>query len=187
MKRKTMAGFTVEAAVVMPVVLYTVVFIIYLSFYLYDYCRLKSIADMVLHKASMNLKYGADIGSGRVDYGEINSGLLTQIFENYDAEEGAIENYLMKLLSDGFMASRIINIQADKDFSKLTVRVEAEFMFPLKGLQWMIAGDNKLVVEAGISNHHPAEVVRMSEVILDTGSKLKGCETLKECLKRLIP
>ena len=60
---KAKASFTIEAVFIMPIVLFTVVSIIYISFYLHDYCRMQGITDMVLHKAAMNLKHEADIYS----------------------------------------------------------------------------------------------------------------------------
>jgi hypothetical protein len=183
---KAKASFTIEAVFIMPIVFFTVVSIIYISFYLHDYCRMQGITDMVLHKAAMNLKHEADIGTGKVDYDEINRGLLSQIFKKADNKEKEIDNYIRELLSKGLIATDITNVHVSKGVLELSIRVEGSFMFPLKGLQWVIAFDNTLVAEAKSTYHYPANFVRISEVILDTGSKIKGFDKIKESIGRLI-
>jgi hypothetical protein len=143
--------------------------------------------DLVLHKAILNHKQVADIGTGKVNYDEINKGIFSKIFRNSNEEERDIENYLSSLLSKGFFATRISDVHVSKETSNITIRVEGTFQIPLKGVQRMISGDKNLVVEAKAAYHNPADTVRISEVILDTGSKIKGFDKLKEKIGRLIP
>lgn len=187
MDKKMKASFTIEAVFIMPIVLYTMVCIIYLSFYLHDYCKIQGITDMVLHKAVMNLKYSADIETGKVNYDEINKGIFNRIFEKSDLLERDIESYLGKSLSKGLIAISISNIHVSKGLGKISVRVEGRLKIPLKGVQGMISSNGNLIIEAKASNHYPADSIRISEVILDTGSKIKGFEKLKEKLGGLIP
>ena len=185
--RKVDASFTVEATFILPMVLFTMVFIIYLSFYLHDYCRIQNIVDGVAHKVAMNIKHEADIDSGRVNYDELNKGLLSQVFEEPDAREADIKNYIGRLLSKGLIITRITDIHVTKDILNLTIRVEGEYQFPIKGLGWLIALDNHLTLEREAAFHYPANFVRISDVILDTGSRIKGFNNLKETIIKLIP
>ena len=104
------ASFTIEAVFILPIVFFTIVFITYLSFYLHDYSRIQCITDGILHKAAMNIKHEADIGSGSVNYDEINKGLTSQIFADSDCKEDEIENYAASSLSKGLIATRITDI-----------------------------------------------------------------------------
>ncbi|HHT88107.1 MAG TPA: pilus assembly protein [Clostridiales bacterium] len=187
MRNSIKASFTIEAVFIMPVVLFIIVFIIYLSFFLHDYCRIKGTVDMVLYKAAINLKHESDIETGKINYDEINKGLINQILEKPNTKEREIEDYISRQLSKGLIASRITDVHASKGISRLTLKVEAEFMFPLKGWQWLTAIDNNLVVKAGSVYHHPANTIRISEVILDTGSKIKGYDKIKEIIGWLVP
>lgn len=184
---KIKASFSIEAVFIIPIVFFTIVSIIYLSFYLHDYSKIQGIADGVLHKAVMNNKQGADISTGRVNYEEINRGLVSQIFGGTESKEHEIENYLASILSKSLIVTRITNIDVTKNILDLSIRVEGEFQFPLKGLQWLSSLDNTLVVEAKSAYHNPANFIRISEVILDTGSKFKGFDKIKETIGRLIP
>lgn len=185
--RRIGASFTIEAVFIIPIVFYTIVFIIYLSFYLHDYSRIQGVTDGVLHKAAMNIKHEADIGSGKVNYHEINKGLISQIFEASDSKEYEIENHTSRILSKGLIATRITDIHVSKDMLDLSIRVEGELQFPLRGLQWLISLDNTLLVKAKSAYHDPANFIRRSEVILDTGSKIKGFDNIKESIGKIIP
>lgn len=183
---KTKASLTVEATFIMPVVLFIIVFIIYLSFYLHDYCKINGLVDVTLHKASMNLKHDADIATGRVNFNEIDRSLIDRIFADSDSKEEEIEDYIRMLLSRGLLATDITEVKATKGALSLTIRVEGRFKNPFKGLQWLIPSNN-LLVEAKAANHYPADSVRISDVVLDIGSKIKGFDKLKEGIGKLIP
>jgi hypothetical protein len=184
---KARASVTLEAVFMMPLVLFIMVFIIYLSFYLHDFCRIRGITDGVLHKATMNLKHEADIETGRVNYSEINKGLVSRIFEGSDIKENEIEEYIIRLLSKGLISTSITEVNVSKKALNITIRVEGGFKFPLQRLSWIIPLDKSLVVEAEAAYHYPADSVRISEVILDTGSKIKGLDKLKESIGRILP
>ncbi|TAH73875.1 MAG: hypothetical protein EWM47_02075 [Anaerolineaceae bacterium] len=184
---KIKASFTIEAVFIMPIVIFAIIFIIYLSFYLHDYCKMQGITNGVLHKATMNLKHETDIGTGKVNYDEINKGLISQIFESSDSKEKEIEDYTIKLLSKSLIATKITDVHVSKGILNLSIKVEGKFQFPLKGLLWIIPFDKTLLVEIKSAYHYPANSIRLSEVILDTGSKIKGFDKIKESIEKLMP
>lgn len=181
------ASVTLEAAFMMPIVLFIIVSIIYLSFYLHDFCRMRGITDGVIHKAALNLKHEADIETGRVNYDDINKGLASRIFEGSDVKEKEIEDYINRLLSKGLISTKITKVNVTKSILNLTIRVEGGFELPLRGLLWIFPFNNTLVVEAKSAYHYPADSVRMSEVILDIGAKIKGLDKIKESIEKIIP
>lgn len=186
MDKKTKASFTLEATFVMSIVLFTMVFIIYLSFYLHDYSKVKAITDAVLHKATLNHKHEADIESGKINYDEINKGILRQMFGTEEKKEKETENYLRSLLSNSLLITKINDIQVSRDLRSISIRVEGSFWLPLRGIQKIFSGHSKLIIETDASYHYPADTVRMSEVLLDTGRKIKGIDKLKEIVEKLI-
>lgn len=186
--KNTQASFTIEAVFVLPVVLLTIVSIIYISFYLHDYNRMQGIADRVLHKAIFNLKHESDFGTGKVYYEKIkDEGVFYQFVDNSDIKTKEIEIYLISNLSDVLFATRIVNVEVNVSKLKTSIKVEGEFQIPIKGLLQVFSSKRDLIVKVSSSNHNPAESVRISEVILDSGSKIKGAEELKEKIKSLLP
>ncbi|WP_276929647.1 TadE family protein, partial [Herbinix luporum] len=71
MKKKIQGSFTIEALLLMPIILFTIFFVLYLSFYFYDYCRVQAVADQFIHKLSINLKHESDIRTGKISYESI--------------------------------------------------------------------------------------------------------------------
>lgn len=187
MNKKIKASFTVEASFVMSIVLFTIIFIIYLSFYLHDYSVMKGITDGVLYKSTLYLKHEADIGTGKVDYDKICKGIFSQVFGKVDAQECEIENHLSYLLSNRLLVTRISDVSVSKGILNISIRVEGTIHIPIKGVQRIFSGDRALVVEVKAPYHKPANSVRISEVILDTGSKIKGYNKLKETVEKLTP
>lgn len=187
MKTKIKASFTIEAVFVMPILLFTIVSIIYLSFYLHDYCRLQGVTDHVLHKATLNLKHEADIKTGRVNYDEINKGIFSKSLEGSDNKERDIETYLGQLLSKGFLASRVTDVQVSIRLQQVFIKVEGKFVSPIKGVQGIISSGKPMAIKVKATHHNPSDTVRMSEIILDTGSKIKGFDELKDKLGKLLP
>jgi hypothetical protein len=186
LNKKIQASFTVEAVMVMPVVLFSIVFIIYLSFYLYDYCRIQGITDLLLHKATLNLKHEADIGSGVIFYEEIGrQGVFYQSLGISDSKIHNIECRLKEKLSKGLLVTKITDVNISADIYNISACVEGEFKIPVKGVANMLFKKRTVKVEAKRELHDPAQIVRISEVVLDLGSKIKGLNELKENLKAL--
>jgi len=186
LKKMIKASFTIEAVFVMPIVLFTMVSIIFLSFFLHDYCRLQGITDHVLHKAIINLKQEGDIKTGRVNYDLIDKGLIRKSLEGSYDREKEIEAYLTKILSKGFLTTRVTDVQASVETLKVYIKVEGRFESPIKGLPGVNSLVKPIVIELGGRYHNPSDTVRISEVILDTGSKVKGYDELMDKLRGLI-
>ncbi len=176
-------SITVEAAFVLPIVIMTIFSLIYLSFFLHDKCLIQGTVDEVLHKAAITVKHDADIVSGAVNYEKIGDrGVFYLIFGSSQEEEIKIENYLLLELSKGLFLSEISSarVKADKFTIEITVGMKTNVTLPLFGHLF----DSYSYIEIIENNpvHSPAETIRATEVILDTGSIMKGVAELKEKL-----
>lgn len=186
MNKKVHGSFTIEAVFVMPIVLFTVVSVIYLSFFLYDYCRIQGIADTILHKGALNLKHEADFETGNVFYEEIgNQGVFYQLSGISDSKIDMIENLLSAKLSKGLLVTKITNIEVSADILKVVIKIEGKLNIPIKGVAQMFSVDRIFMVEVKGKLHNPANTVRISEVILELGSNIKGLDKLKNKVKTL--
>lgn len=188
MKKKVYGSFTIEALLIMPLVLFTILSIMYLSFYLYDFCKIQGLTDLVLHKAILNLKHEADIETGEVFYQVIgNQGVFYQLSGISHSKKQDIESILSKKLSKGLLATRITDIEVSANLFQLVIRIKGEFQIPIKGLAQIISIDRSFKVEAKAALHNPADAVRISEIILDMGSRIKGLSELKEKISMILP
>lgn len=187
LNKRVKGSFTIEAVFVLPTVIFTMVFIIYLSFYLHDYCKIQGMADHVLNKAALNIKHKSDIITGEIYYDDINKGVFTRLFEGKEKAEGEIEDYLYAELSTGLFATKINEVSISAKITHITIMVKGRFQMPIGGVPLLSSFDRLLKVEADALYHYPGDVVRMSEVILDTGTKIKGFDKLKEIIEELLP
>jgi len=188
-KKKLIAGsFTVEATFIMPIILMTIFSLIYLSFYLHDVCRLQAIVDKTLNKAGLIIKHEASIEDGETDYENINGrGVFYLVVGNTEDEEESIQAYLQQELGSGLFLAKVMDINVNAEKFKVSISVKADMQISLVGVRKLLrpfAGE--VVVEGKSIVHNPAEFIRMAEVIMDTGVKIKGVEELKEKLANTI-
>lgn len=186
-KKYIPGSITVEAAFVMPIVILAVFALIYLAFYLHDLCRIQGNVDLALHKAGLSVKHEADIATGQVAYEDINDrGVFYLLFESSAEEEAELKELLEQELSKGLFLVKIgsIKVEADKLRIKASVKTDMDVKLPLFSHLFNSLPDKVIYGEYPVYN--PAETIRIMEVILETGSEIKGVKELKEKMKKLI-
>jgi hypothetical protein len=177
-------NITVEAAFVIPIVIFTLFALIYLAFFLHDMCRIQGIVDKTIHKVGITAKHEANLVTGEISYEDISErGVFYLILGNTEEEENQIQQYLQQGLSKGLFLTKISSVYVDLGKFKLTAAVEAETKVSLPGVKYLFdpLSHRKIIAEYPV--HDPVESIRRAEVILDTGSKIKGMEELKEKLE----
>lgn len=176
-------SITVEAAFVMPVVLFTVFALIYLTFYLHDYNRIQGIVNLVIHRACIAAGNDDDIESGQIFYEDINYG--DNLYGNLGPEERKITGLLEQELTGGLFISHISKMEVETGKLEIKINVIAETDIDLPLFKTAINKLHNIKVEGRYPVHNPAETIRICELILDTGSKIKGSDKLKSILEKL--
>lgn len=184
--RLTGGSITVEAAFVMPIIILTIFALIYLTFYLHDICRIQGVVDLTVHKAGLALKHDADVETGEISYEEINErGVFYQLFGDSGAED-EIRGILLKELSKGLFLVKAESIEVKDDKQKVRISVITDTELTLLGLTHIFQAFPKKTITGEYPVHNPAETVRCTEIILETGSKLKGVDELRNKLNSFI-
>lgn len=185
---KTNTGsITVEAAFVMPIVILTIFALIYLALYLHDICRIQAVTDMILYKGGLTVKHEANVITGEVDYENINDrGIFYSLLGSTTEEEEQIRYYFGQELSKGLFLAKIKEVNIEVDKLKLTVSVEADINVSLPGIKYLFEPFSNTVIKGEFPVHNPAETIRCTEVILETGSSIKGVDELKEKIEDFI-
>jgi hypothetical protein len=178
------ASITVEAAFVMPVVLSTVFALIYLTLQLHDICRIQGILDKTLHQAGMSYKHRTELASDEINYAWIGDrGVFYDLFRDQSGEEEEVKRYLQQKFSKGLFLLKITKLEAEVKKTKLRVKIEAETIISLPWIASLFDGFSSTVIAGDYPVHNPAETIRICEIILDTGSQVKGVELLKSKLE----
>ncbi len=180
-------SITVEAAFVMPVVLLAVFALIYLTLQLHDTCRIQGVLDKTLHQAGISYKHKAELASGKVNYAWIGGrGVFYGLLGDRSSEEGELTAYLQQELSEGLFLSRITGLETKVGRTKLRIRIEAETPISLPWIASFFTGFSTTVISGEYPVHNPAETIRLCEIVLDTGSQIKGVELLKSKLENFL-
>ena len=187
MKKKAKGSFTIEAALIMPIILFVILAITYLSFYLHDICRINALVDNALYRAQFLIKHEVDFMTSEINYHDINDrGVFYSIFGNAEKEEEDIKEYVAVLLERGLLLAHITDINVSVKGSDINISVQIKIKLPFKGAFNYIGSNEALTVEAFGKIHNSTESVRISEVVLDTGSKIKGMDKLKKKFEKFI-
>ena len=186
-RKNSMSGnLTVEAAYILPIVIFTIFALIYLAFYLHDMCRIQGMVDKTLHIAGFTVKHEADITTGEVSYDRINDrGVFYLVVGSTEKEEKQILKYLQQELADKLFLSKIKSVKVEVGKIKITVAVEAQTKVSLPGIKYLFDQFSYTKIEGEYPVHNPAETIRRAEVALDTGLKIKGVDELKEKLEQI--
>ena len=180
-------SIAVEAAFVMPIVIFTVFALIYLAFYLHDRCRIQGIMDLTLHKAGISVKHDCDITTGEVDYNNLGGrGIFYLLLGSTSDDEKQIKDLLKKDLSVGLFLTKVKTLEVNVDKSYIKVSIEADSKITLPGISYLFKTLSHFKVSGEYPIHNPAETIRRAEVILDTGSGIKGVDELKDKLEKIL-
>jgi TadE-like protein. len=185
--KKINASLTVEAAFVMPIVFFTIIALMYLAFYLHDRNRMQTVADLSMQKAGLTLKHNADIVTGRVGYQKIGErGVFYLISHSSKNAEEQIKKYLVNQLSSGLFLLKPEEIEVECNQRKVSAKIVAKSEVPLPIFHGLFQQYSKTMIAGDFSIHNPTETIRCMEVILDTGSNIKGIDKLKNSLEKYI-
>jgi len=190
-KWRSMAGgsITVEAAYVMPVVIFVVFAVIYLAFYLHDYCVLQGAVDRTVQRADFYSNQVSDMEAGEIYYEAVNSrGVFYPILG--DAFASDMEGPMLRVFEQGLggrlFLYEVVSLQAEVDQYKIELSVNAnrKIHLPIFGKAFYSFED--VSITGRCSTHRPAETVRFMEVVMDTASEIKGVGELKEKLEKFL-
>lgn len=204
MKLDKRGSFTVEAALIMPIVIFVVITLIYIIFYLHDMTYLKTQANTLSEKGAKSFVYkGRQIENGAIDYSVINDRWIYWRFtEDYGAELVQVENYASTLLEKGFFQIREEEVELTMEVDKgllgndFLVTLEAPFHTPFRFVNYLISQGKPISIRVDSKARVPetAEFIRNSQMIDQMTDRLtiikegkekydEGIEELKELLK----
>ncbi len=181
------ASITVEAAYVMPIVIFAVFAVIYLAFYLHDYCILQGAVDRTVRKADFYSNQVSDMEMGEIYYEAINSrGVFYPIFGDSSDMEGQMRRVLKQGLEGRLFLYDVVSTHAEADQYKIELILSAKRKINLPIFGKVFRSFEAVSITGGCSIHRPAETVRFMEVIMDTASEIKGVSELKEKLEKFL-
>lgn len=168
---------TVEAAILVPIIIISVTAVIYIGLILCERCTMQSAVDNASEGGSAGWKYaGSDISTGKIHVADLGGdGLYWRIADGRkvlktDKADAAAYNYryLHEVKTPEEKASSA-EIRDYVVYKELSVKLEQVYRVPVSGLFNMFgAGDRQTAKAQSISIvNDPAELIRNTDFVLD--------------------
>jgi len=181
---KNRGSITVEASLVVPVIILSISAVIYIGLLLYQRALVQSAADMAAEAgADIWALEAGEIGTGKPDAKSFEKNRLYRRI--YDTDKGTklkhIEEYAAKMASRGELlhpAETVAEVVI-KDYivcRKLEVRLTKQYSLPLGNFMKLFGGSGmiEISVKAASSIDEPVELMRSTDFILDMERKLEN-------------
>lgn len=182
--RKKRGSMTVEAAILMPVVIFSIMAAMYMAMLLYHRACLQSLADGAARRAAVLWRYpGWEIDGGIPGLVDLyRQGLYWRITDTEKTDKiTKLKEYAQKeascygILKGSGLCTEVL-VENHIIYKKLVVIVEESFKIPVAGLfRTFGMGDFVLLrVRAEAILEEPVELIRNTDFVLDLGRELEG-------------
>jgi Flp pilus assembly protein TadG len=179
-------SYSVEASLIMPIILFVIIALCYMAFYMHDKIRIQSIIDSAVLKAGLHLKHESDFNTGQIHYEQLGERGLFYIMSSHDGEEKErLETYIRETLRSGLMISEVDTIQVKVTGLSISVKMLVDVAFPYHKVRSYFAGNSKMGVSCRIIPHNPAEFIWGYTALDQVLSETKGYDAMKEKLGKL--
>lgn len=189
MRREYQRGsYTVEAALIMPVILFIVIALCYMAFYMHDKIRIQSILDSALLKEGMYLKHESEFATGKILYEQLGErGIGQYIFIQEKENKEEMEEYLRAQLKDGLYITHIKSIEIMIEPLEVEAVIYADIRFPFHKIRSYFSGKGKqMVISNKVQSYHPAEFVWGYTALNQVLTETEGYEKIKMKLNKII-
>lgn len=135
-KKEKAAYMTVEASLVIPIILGGIIFVMYVGFYLYNAATIKQIAYI----AALRGNQMKNVSSYEI--------------ENY------VEKQIEEMLSRQILSGKIMRKEVKVSRESINVKIYTEFKIPFTGLAGMENILREIIREAEVERTNPMGVIR---------------------------
>lgn len=179
---KVAASYTVEAALVFPVVFFVVLFMFNYILYSYDRAKLQAELNDLMRVSASYTSYEVGLDTKAVDrVAVVNRNILWILFGNRDLKKEAIEKYAREKMNQGLYITEIESINAEFTFATLTVRGSAKVN--LIGLDWapnIFRKPFEINIGQQTSIFPREEKARILQAVYELGTSIKGVDRILE-------
>ncbi len=185
--RRQPASFTVEAALIFPIVFFIVCGLIDVSFFLRDRALAEAAVSRASARAVMQQKYAIDYTSQQADFTKIEQeNIADRTIGRTKETQEATKEYLNDQLEAVTFAS-ITEEEVLVTQWKVTVRVHVKFHSVFFSAIDTLADDlftTDISKEQSIYN--PVEVTRIAAALYETAEGIQGAETIMDKIGKMI-
>lgn len=181
-------SYTVEAALIFPMIFFVVIALIYMAFYLHDCIRIQGVLDKNIIRGGQFIKNERDLANSRIDYDKkLERGVFYMMSDSIEEKEKILTEYIVDIVNKGLYIANVKEINLEATNNKLEIRGRIEFQTPLKFVEkyFLLSGILRRVqVKERI--YYPAELVRGYSSVGEVIDDIEGIEVIKKKLGELL-
>jgi len=187
-KSTVKGSYTVEAALILPIILFIIIGLLYLGFYLHDKVKIQSVINDISTKGRELIQYEADLKTGLIDYGYYQSRFFFYpYFTDFVEKENNINVYLTEELNKGLFIAKVDSVAVSATLKRIHISVNGHMDIPFIEI-------NQLFTNSGLtfSNnntmeiHNTEEFIRVLDVFSGVADKVKVIDDILQNLQKLI-
>lgn len=187
MKKKAGGNYTLEAAILLPMILFILLALLYTGFWLHDRSMIQGEVQLIVLKGEAVAKNSLDPASGRIDYDRYVGKGIFGAFYDYGDEADVLEEVLRVTLKEKLLIAAITDIFIELAPSEISIEVKADFDIPIGGIRrFFVQSGTGLAVREKKSFDNSEEFIRVFHIMMDTGKELPGAESVLNNLKKLV-
>lgn len=181
---KLNGSFTVEAAIIIPIVTIVIFFLIYLGLYLHDRSKVQAKLHEILSYGTNLIQYGiypdGNILNEKRDF-------LYLYLNDKTVEKEVILNMLQDVNDHNLFMAKLEDIKIHVDISELIIQGELVYGPPISGLIPIFTKSRSSIpIKLSGTVFPREEKTRVLDVALTTGKNVKGVKTAIEKLAVIV-
>lgn len=185
-QKRYQASITVEAVIIVPLIIVVIMTFLYLTLYLHDKAAIYSILDDAVIKENMVRKQPSNYLTGEIDYEHLNTrSLLYHFIDDCDQEEEALRRYVSERIEGKLAVSRLTNIEVTNSYTGIGVKVWGKIIFHPLPLMDFFAGHKTFCMTVDIPIHNPSDFVRISDNLLGVAEGVKYYDKIADTLQKI--
>lgn len=172
------ASYTVEAALIMPIIVIVIMALIYMGFYMHDKSRIQAIINSNIIKAGLIIKHELLIKGNELDYINLDSrGIYYPIIGDIKQEKERIINNLNNQFASNLYLAQIEDINVEVDHFNINIKVVVLMDISILKIKELFTGSGtNITISSNGRVHYPAEAVRKFDVMEGIIDDVKGYE-----------
>jgi len=163
-KKKLNASMTVEAAFIVPIVLFIIFALMYLAFNLHDRVRMETVLEKALGKGDYVVAQRSDTDGGAIDYDSLNEKNNWGYFRSGNKQqEEEIRKYIEEELEKGFFILEKEKILCETDGFAVKIEIMMRQKVTLNPVKALLGEEEMIRLKRVKNIHNPEEIIRIFE------------------------
>lgn len=187
MRKKTDGSYTLEAAVLFPLILFIITALLYTCFLLHDKTVIEGSAHLWVLNGERAARKCADPVTGEIDYDSyIEEGIFRPLHDNSE-EAAAMKTTLQNTIIEGIIFARIYSVTVEIKDGEINACVNYGFDMPIRGIEEFLKGSGtEFIYKEKKSFDNNEEFIRIFQIAADTAKELPGADNILKTLQKSI-